>query len=87
MEKASDMKVNKEETKEDYRRGGRRGRGDRGRRPDRGESKRLTHFLAIPVDNETMLGSLEAVQNEIYDYYSDRIYEGWFMPPSRFHFR
>ncbi|CAI2372079.1 unnamed protein product [Moneuplotes crassus] len=67
---------------------GRRGRrGGRGR-GGRGGNKRgrLTHFVAIPVEDETVVTNLVQLQDKLLEEYADVLYPGWKMPPGRLHF-
>jgi hypothetical protein len=64
-----------------------RGRGRGGRADGWRQRKKLTHFLGVPVDDEAITKKIYDFQDSIYNDYSDRIYEEWFMPIPKLHYR
>ena len=53
----------------------------------RGERKRLTHFLGIPIDHQNIVDKVKDFHTDILKNYSQTIDEGWFMPIPKLHFR
>ncbi|CAI2371623.1 unnamed protein product [Moneuplotes crassus] len=81
---------------------GRSGRGDRDSRRDRGnrgerartgrgfrggfQGPRLTHFIAIPVEDEGVIENLVELQERLAEEYEGILHPGWMMPSGKFHF-
>mmetsp|Transcript_29874 Transcript_29874/g.26428 ORF Transcript_29874/g.26428 Transcript_29874/m.26428 type:complete len:267 (+) Transcript_29874:80-880(+) len=66
--------------------GGGRGRGGRGRGGDKPRRGRLTHFIALPVEDSEIITNLSDFQSSLLEQYPDLLDKGWQMGPGKFHF-